>query len=444
MDMAFFLFILVNAALFIRPGEIVPAMLGWEIYFYVILACLVAALPDILRYLTGQSLDTQPITLCVFGILLAVIVTPVLAGDLGETWRLGFHFAKVLVYYLLFVSVVTTPTRLRILLMSILLFCGIVTLLAVLRYHDVIQLNTISALDDSVSGDHGATIAIKRLQGTGIFQDPNELCVLLSAMLPLCLYFVLASRNVFVKVGCVAVVPLFGYAVYLTQSRGGFIAFVGGLAILSWIRLGWRKTALLGAVGLPLLLILFAGRQTEISTSTGTAQSRVELWRDWLTTFKDNPLFGAGMELPKDDDPVRRRPDEENRHAAHNSFLQAFADLGLLGGCLLAGAYFTALWSLYRWGQRNPLLLDSELRAVQPYLFAGIAAYALGMMTLSISYIVPTYLMLAIAVVYTQMARPASLAPPTQVRFDIPHLGRMAAAGIGTLACIYIFVRFLA
>jgi len=96
--MAFFQFLLVNAALFIRPGEIVPALLGWEIYFYVILACLIAAAPDVLRYMAGQSLDTQPITLCVFGLLIAILVPPLLAGDMAEAWRTGFHFAKVIVY----------------------------------------------------------------------------------------------------------------------------------------------------------------------------------------------------------------------------------------------------------------------------------------------------------------------------------------------------------
>jgi putative inorganic carbon (hco3(-)) transporter len=442
--MAFSLFILVNAALFIRPGEIVPALLGWEIYFYVILACLLASAPDVLRTLAGQRLDAQPITLCVFGLLIAVLVPALLAGDIAEAWRTGFYFAKVIVYYVLFVSLVTTPARLRILLISILAFCGLVTALAVLRYYDVIQLTTIQTLEDSASGDYGDTISIKRLQATGIFQDPNELCVLLSAMLPLCLYFLLASRSVFLKVACAALAPLFGYAVHLTQSRGGFIALLGGLAVLSWNRLGWRKTAILGAVAFPLLFFLFAGRQTEISTSTGTAQTRVELWRDWLMTFRENMLFGQGMTLSKDEGMEPRRPDVDPVFVAHNSFLQAFADLGLLGGCLLTGAFFTAGWSLYRWGARNRLLLDPELLALQPYLLAGIAAYILGMMTLSIGYLVPTFMMLAISVVYTQMASRVCLLPPPPLRFDIPHIGRMAAAGVGTLACIYVFVRFLA
>src|ERR1051325_4620430 len=206
--MAFFLFILVNAALFIRPAEIVPAFLGWEIYFYVILACLAAASTDVLRYLTAQSLDAQPITLCVFGLLIAIVIPPALAGDLEEAWRTGFLFAKVIVYYLLFVSIITTPERLRILLLCILAFAGTITLLAVLRYHDLIELNTIAALDDTMRGQYGLTIAIKRLQGTGMFQDPNELCVLLAAMVPLALYFVFMSRNLYLRGLCAAALPL--------------------------------------------------------------------------------------------------------------------------------------------------------------------------------------------------------------------------------------------
>ena len=41
--LAFFLFLLVNATLFIRPGEIVSSMEGWEVYFYCIVICLIVA-----------------------------------------------------------------------------------------------------------------------------------------------------------------------------------------------------------------------------------------------------------------------------------------------------------------------------------------------------------------------------------------------------------------
>ena len=442
--MAFFLFILVNAALFVRPAEIIPALLGWEIYFYVIVACLLAAGSDVLRYLTGQSLDTQPITLCVFGLLFAVVVTPAVSGDVEEMWRTGFLFAKVIVYYLLFVSLVTTPERLRVLLVCILMFASTITVLAILRYHDVIELKTIEVLDDTMQGQYGTTIKIKRLQGTGIFQDPNELCVLLSAMLPLALSFVFTSRSFLLRALCVAMVPLFGYAVFLTGSRGGFLAFVSGLAALSWLRFGWRKTMLIGLVGAPAILILFAGRQTELSTRSGTAQSRVELWREWLTTWKENPVFGKGMSVPKHDELKKRRSDEELKHLAHNSYLQSFADMGLVGGILFCGGFFLALWSLQRTGPPLSVLTDPELTSLQPYVSASLAAYCVGMLSLSICYVVPTFMMLALAVSFTRMAQRAAVIAPPPLRWDGALMGRLAGAGFSVLAAIYVFVRFVA
>ncbi|MBI1829870.1 MAG: O-antigen ligase family protein [Planctomycetes bacterium] len=444
--MAYFLFVLVNAALFIRPAEIVPALLGWEIYFYLILACSAAAAPDVLKHLTEESLDKKPITLCVFALLPAILLPATLAGDLAEGWRTGFHFAKIIVYYLLFVSLVNTTLRLRILLICILAFSGVITSLAVLRYHDIIQLATIQTLADTTQGMYGTTITVQRLQGTGIFQDPNELCVLLSAMVPLALYFLLTSENLYLRGVCATLLPLFAYAVFLTGSRGGFLAFAGGLGAFVWLRYGWRQAMLIGAVGLPALLFLFAGRQTEISTSTGTAQTRVELWREWLTTWRENMLFGKGMNLPKDEvpDPLKYKTDEERQHAAHNSYLQGFADLGLFGGCLWIGAFVTAFWSLYRFADPDPLWLDDELKGMHAYLLAGLAAYGIGMLSLSICFIVPTYMMLGLAVAYVGAAQRSAVLPPTPLHFDMPLVARFLVAGAVALTSIYVFVRFVA
>src|SRR5947209_2798197 len=63
--LAFVLFILVNAVLLIRPAEILPQLEGIELYFYVIAACSLIAAGDVLKYLTGTQLATQPITLCI-------------------------------------------------------------------------------------------------------------------------------------------------------------------------------------------------------------------------------------------------------------------------------------------------------------------------------------------------------------------------------------------
>jgi putative inorganic carbon (hco3(-)) transporter len=442
--MAFFLFILVNAALFIRPAEIVPAMQGWEVYFYLIVACLLLSAFEIIRHVTEKPLLTQPITLAVFGLLAAIFISDALAGDLAEALRKSYSFAKLVLYYLLFVSVVTTSARMRTLLLCTLMFSACITALAVLRYHNVIQLDTITSLRDHVAGTYGDTVQIQRLQGTGAFQDPNELCVLLAALIPVCLYFVMTDRTGVFQALAAAVAPLFGYAIFLTHSRGGFLAFVGGLGAVFWTKYGWKRSAVIGLCGVPLLLLLFAGRQTEISTSSGTARTRIELWQDWLQTFRQNMLVGNTMSLAKEDAKTKLLPGEGSRQLAHNSYLQCFADLGIVGGCLFLGAFLTAAWSVYRLKESNCVQSNLELRQMQPYVFGVIVAYCIGMISLSIPYTVPTFFMLALAVAYARMAQRTCLIAPPPLRVDFRLLGACAAAGAGFLISMYFFVRVFA
>src|SRR3954452_8179869 len=80
---AWLLFLLLNATLFMRPAEIVPQLEGWPIYNAIILCCLALALPQMLQRLQGRSLLADPITLCVFGILPAIVLSLLAQGD---TW----------------------------------------------------------------------------------------------------------------------------------------------------------------------------------------------------------------------------------------------------------------------------------------------------------------------------------------------------------------------
>ncbi len=434
--MAFFLFILVNAALFIRPAEIVPGWQGVEIYFYVIVACLLASFGDILAYLADQPLDTKPIALCVLGIFVAVLIPQFLAGNLEQAWRTGVWFAKIIAYFLLFVSLVNTPARLLAVQRWLLSFASVTAGLAVLCFFEVLDIPALKPLPDVSVAGRGV-----RLKGTGILNDPNEFCTVLAMMIPLSVHFLLNDRNPLVKLFWAGTTLLFGTAAYLTFSRGGFLALVAGLGVCFAARYGWRRAALLGAVGVPTLLLLFGGRATEINLDrSSTSMSRVHLWSDWLDEFRGALPFGKGMPLGEEGDDVRREG-YEFKHLAHNSYLQGFADLGIAGGCLFLGAFVTALWSLTRLGSRKVLMLQPEMRAVQPYVLASTVAYCVGMASLSICYILPTYLVLAMAASTTRIASRWCLPPPPPLKFDTAMMGRFAMWGVGYLAVLYVFVR---
>src|SRR5262249_16112577 len=106
-------FIVLNGVLFIRPAEITPGVQNWPIQEVVIIACLVVSLPAIIRRLQPSALAAQPITVCVLGMLVAVVLSQLSHFQIGAAYDVGYEFAKTIVYYLLLVSLLTTFARLR-------------------------------------------------------------------------------------------------------------------------------------------------------------------------------------------------------------------------------------------------------------------------------------------------------------------------------------------
>ena len=436
--MAFFLFVVVTGILVLRPAEIIPDLHGVSLYEYAIVACFLLALPEMLRYLTSRSLDSRPVTFCVLALLPVVVLSDLAGDNWDQTWEKFFYFFKVVIYFLLLVSLVTTPTRLRRFAFALLIYCTVLTTITVLHYHEVIDLTTLRQLADSdVDQQTGRNIIVTRLQATGMFQDPNELCVFLAAMVPLCLFFLLDSSAGVLRFAWIVPLGLFGYGIALTQSRGGFLAFAAGLAALTWARFGWRRMTAWGLLGVPLLVVLFAGRQTDISVSVGTGQTRVQLWSDWLEVFRENPLLGQGMVLPEAG--VRKTPGYEVKQLAHNSYLQSFADLGLVGGTLFLGAICLALASLIRFGTGRTHILQAPQQRIQPYLVGVVGAFGFGLLFLSVNYVIFTYLIVGLAATYPAMTR--HWPPLPTLRFDLVVALRLALLSFAFLACTYVFVR---
>jgi len=438
--MSYLLFILVTGTIFVRPGEIIPDLLGLSIYEALILACCVMALPELLHYVTSGSWMSKPSTCCVFGILAALVMAQLVSFTLGEAWSTGVFFAKVVVYYLLLVSVLNTPERLRGFLFWLVWFAAILTVLTVLQFYQVIHLPTLRPLRDvDFDMTTGQQVYIYRLQGSGVFQDPNELCLMLAAVVPLCLYQLSNRRWGPARVIWLAPLFLFLFAIGLTKSRGGFLALVVGLGAMTWCRFGGKRTLIIGALGLPVLFLAFAGRQTSISATSGTGQSRVQVWADWLYDFRHAPLFGKGMELKEERPEKPELLGEDVKLAAHNSFLHGFAQLGLFGGMVFLGAFYLALASLFRLKADWTEITDPEMRRLHPYLFGTLVTFIMGMMSLSLCYVIPTYLILGLAVAYARVTSFYSLLPP--VCLSGKNVGRIAFAGFAFLASMYVFVR---
>jgi putative inorganic carbon (hco3(-)) transporter len=428
--MGYLLFILLNAVLFIRPGEIVLEMEDLPIYQLTIFACAVISAPEVYRQLSAKSLSVQPITVCAIAMLIAVILSHLANGSIWDARMCGFAFGKVVLYYLLLVGLIDSPLRLRQFLLCVVGFVTILTALAVLQYRGAIDIPGLDPVkDEGIDPATGEIIIYRRLCSIGIFNDPNDLSLILVMAMVLCLSFLGGSCGRPSGWLWVAPLGLFGYALVLTRSRGGLLALVAALLVLLWERFGGRKAFLLGALVLPLLFLGARGRQTELGTSEGTGQLRIQLWSEGLTAFRKAPLFGIGM----------GRYEEEFGQVAHNSFIHCFTELGVFGGTCFLGAFYLAFWMLRRLGRPENAPLDPELRRLRPYLTALVAGYAVGMSTITRAYVVPTFMVLGLVSAY--LAAVNEHTPSQIIRWDLRLVRRLGLVSVAFVLVAYSFVR---
>jgi putative inorganic carbon (HCO3(-)) transporter len=431
--MAYFLFLLVNAALFLRPAELISSLEDVPIYEVLIVSCLLISLRGVASQLNPRSLQSRPISACVVGLMGALVISAVLNPESTGAFPYSFAFSKLLCYYFLLVAVVDTPAKLR---GFVYYLGGIIFLLsglALLQYHGVINVPALAPYAerqwefvDEETGQGGEVLV--RLCAAGIYNNPNDFARILAIAIVISLYGLSDRSSLVLRIASAVLLGVSGYAFALTHSRGGFLGLLASLLVLFWGRFGARKTIWLGLMVVPLLVMLFGGRQTSIQMSDGTGHQRIDFWYEEFEQWRENPLFGVGM---IDIDEVRPN--------AHNSFVQAFTALGLFGGTLFFGAFYLSVLLPFRLSTSGTALPQSELRRMGPYLVGIIAGYAIGMLSSSRNGVPPTYMLVGLATVYVRFA--GKHLPATLTSLTAPLIRHVVLASLLFVAALYLFIR---
>lgn len=429
--MAWLLFILLNAALFIRPVDLFPDI-DVQIYLCLMILCLLASTWQLAAAINSRAFSRDPITCCVLGMLPAVVLSHLVHLQFGLTLDCVVRFAKVVVYYLLFVSLVDTLPRLQSFFFWLSRFVIALTALALLQSHEIINIPSLEACQQhDIDPETGEAFVIPRLCSTGLFNDPNDLCNILVIGIVISLFVMIELRRGFRRLLGLAPICMFLYALKLTYSRGGLITLTAGVMTFVLARFGRKKTLLVAVLLLPIMYVFFAGRQTTVDVSQDTSQSRIQLWAEGLAVFRQAPLFGIGM-----DEYVERF-----RLVAHNSFVHTYVELGFFGGTLFSGAFYTCLWGLLRLSRHDVVFHDEEARRLRPYILAMISSYWVGLLALSRSYTVPTYMMFGIVTVYLQNAGVSSSVPAP--RLDGSYVMRLLKFSVAWLIILMVFTKLM-
>ena len=430
----FFLFILLNATLFVRPQELVPGLAELPIYNLLILACLAVSFSAVLRQFTSDSLIKNPISACVLCLLGSVVLADLSHFQIRAAIDSTIELIKLVLYYFLLVGLLDSFARLRKFLIWNCFFTAVIISLALIHYYQVVSIPALEAQYERqwemIDEETGEVPVLARLQYTGIYGNPNDLSRVLVVGILLGLYF-LGDRSLgLLRPLWILPIALFGQGLQLTHSRGGLLSLFAGMAALFYNRYGRTKSLLFGALVLPILLILFGGQQTNFSTSGGTGQARIKFWNEGFTLLQGSPVLGLGMNQYK----------EQLRTVAHNSFVHCYVELGFIGGTFFFALFYLPAKPLGSGAHDPPGGLDSELLRLRDFLFAILIATVVGMLSSTRSYEVPTFLIVGLLTSYMRISSDQGVA--SQARFDWNLLGRLFFASGVTLTALYAYVRF--
>jgi hypothetical protein len=412
----FVLFLLVTAIQFVRPTDFIPGLEAVPLYLIAIIPCILLSWHKLIYPVSLAGLRERPVLVFGIGILLASIISCLAHGQFQVGVDFAVGFTKILIFYLLMLAHVNSPRRLQLFLGCLVFIIAIPTLLAVLNYHGYVTIPAFGEAKESGAIDPGTGEAtgIRRLHATGNFSDPNDVCEILNCALILSLHGLFDRGGCLTRVIWLAPMALFGHALRLTQSRGGFLGAVVGLVVLFRSRFRGAKSLVIGGAALLVMVALYAGRQTSLNTSEGTGQQRIQVWNDGLWMFLRSPLIGGGIgELRLN-----------AGYVAHNAFIQTYAELGFLCGTCLFGQYFYCLKNLGNLGSKQVTLPDPELRRLQPYLLASLASFATSEMSLTNPFGLVTYAMFGLATTFIL------LADPSPALSDLALTGRLVRRSI--------------
>jgi O-antigen ligase len=249
------------------------------------------------------------------------------------------------------------------------------------------------------------------------YYDANDFATFVVTAMPFGLYFLHAGRRTSGRILAGVALAVLTLAFVNTGSRGGFVALV---AVTAFIVLRSSAIALrqrVWATALIALIVLGAASDqywTQMSTIFSDADynrsaesGRMQIWRRGVGYMLQHPILGVGPNNFQTAEgtlsPFAQRQQfgvGVRWNAAHNTFVQVGAELGLPGLILFVAVIASALRVLRRSGRRvsSALVPNTREPELTQALTASLIAFTVGAFFLSLAYSEMLYTLVAMVV----------------------------------------------
>jgi putative inorganic carbon (HCO3(-)) transporter len=285
--------------------------------------------------------------------------------------------------------------------------CIIMTIMIGIAVNSVVRLRRLLFIQASATALMAAIGCVfyrnmTRLQlGNGLYGNANDFAIMIALNWPICLGFMLATRNPFKKllwgIGLIGML----WAVTLTYSRSGFMATMVAVLASFWefgIR-GKRKhvvigAAVLGLLLLPVLIPSHYGTRLEgifnpsvDPLDQGSAAARRELLIMSLKLTATHPIFGVG--------PGQFQSATQTWFVSHNTYTQLSSEVGIPGLLLFVLILRRVFRNLKDVTKTERFRSDPQVEIFARALRASFAGYLLGAFFASYAYELFIYALVA-------------------------------------------------
>jgi len=237
--------------------------------------------------------------------------------------------------------------------------------------------------------------------GTGLYGNANDFAIMIALNWPICLAFLLSTRNPLKKALWAIGLIFMLWAVTLTYSRSGFMAVVVAICISFW-EFGVRaKRSQLIVLGVLLALLLlpilipshYATRLEGIfdpsvdAMDQGSHAARRELLKKSLELTVTHPIFGVG--------PGCFASTTQLWYVTHNTYTQLSSEAGIPALLLFILILRQVFRNLRDIRKTERYRIDPQVRTFTGALRASFAGYLLGAFFASYGYELFIYALVA-------------------------------------------------
>ncbi len=267
-----------------------------------------------------------------------------------------------------------------------------------------------------------------RVRYRGPLNDPNELSLAMAIGVPFAFAFLERRRTALRMLLLLLTLALVVPCVIFSQSRGGQLVFLAVIGAYFIKRYGMRGLAIGAIVALPILLL--GGRGGEEAESSSA--ERLGCWYEGMSMVREYPLIGVGQ----------GQFVEHHTQTAHNSYILAPAELGIVG---------MVLWSVILWISVKipiqvlrtwPVERGSDAAAARTWAMALLASWIgvlVGIFFLSMCYHPVLWIWIGLSAALWQAMRTHDR--DWDVGFDWRDLAAVVAIDFALIVVLFVYTR---